>query len=60
MSSGMRAGFHFPPHNHSLLPGKDAAINLVGDTLPRQFHKWDRFSVACWLRVSPAKNLGKA
>jgi hypothetical protein len=39
MSSGMRAGFHFPPNDHPLTPREDAAFDFVGYTLPRQLRK---------------------
>jgi hypothetical protein len=39
MRSSMRARLDFPPHDHSMLPRKNAALNFVIDTLPRQFLK---------------------
>src|SRR5262245_34078681 len=36
MRRGMRARLDFPPHDHSMLPRKNAALDLVIDTLPRQ------------------------
>src|SRR5947209_4785567 len=39
MRTGMRARLDFPPHDHSMLPRKDATLNFISDTLPRQFRK---------------------
>src|SRR5262245_37124072 len=39
MRAGMRARLDFPPHDHSMLSRKNAALNSVSDTLPRQFLK---------------------
>jgi hypothetical protein len=39
MSSRMGAGFRFPPRDHPLLAGEDAALDFVGNTLPRQLRK---------------------
>src|SRR5262249_48096274 len=36
MRAGMRARLDFPPHDHSMLARKNAALDLVIDTLPRQ------------------------
>src|SRR2546430_13806849 len=39
MRTSMRARLDFPPHDHPMLPGKNAALNFVIDTLPRQLLK---------------------
>jgi hypothetical protein len=39
MRSGMCACVHFPPHDHSLFPGKDTPFNFIDDALPRQSRK---------------------
>src|SRR5262245_1760254 len=39
MRTGVRARLDFPPHDHSMLPRKNASLNFVGDALPRQFLK---------------------
>src|SRR5215471_5158739 len=36
MRAGMRARLDFPPHDHSMLARKNAALDFVIDTLPRQ------------------------
>src|SRR5215470_16673704 len=37
MRTSLRARLDFPPHDHSLLARKNAALDFVVDTLPRQF-----------------------
>src|SRR5262249_44701467 len=37
MRTSVRARLDFPPHDHSVLARKNAALNFVIDTLPRQF-----------------------
>jgi hypothetical protein len=39
MGRGVRARFHFPPHNHSLPSREDTALDFVSDALPRQLFK---------------------
>jgi len=36
MRTGMRPRLDFPPHDHSMLARKNAALDFVSDTLPRQ------------------------
>src|SRR5262249_21248411 len=36
MCGSMCARLELPPHDHAMLPSKDAALDLVIDTLPRQ------------------------
>src|SRR5262244_2483560 len=37
MRTSVRARLDFPPHDHSMLARKNAALDFVIDTLPRQF-----------------------
>src|SRR5262249_15881161 len=37
--TGVRARLDFPPHDHSMLSRNDAALDFIGDALPRQFRK---------------------